>query len=202
MGSALHRETGTTAYSAVPPWRHRWRKVLIATMFASAGALAWVKLGWSSDSAPRTPSSLPNVMERPALVTKGDDIGAVVRTYIAYQQWMLENPEDARVGDIYHANSDKGQHLERALRRLAERRERFHCDAPPQVTVIDEPHATDHDSNLRIVAHVRRASCRLVDATNRVVAREPGYERRAFSFTFERVADRWYVLRDDDLGNA
>lgn len=159
-----------------------------------------------TDSASATPSDAEAVPARtgtpPPLMTSGDDLEAVVRSLVIYQQWMLENPTATAASEIYRSGSAKGERLNRAMQTLAQRGHRYQCAAPPDVSVVDEVRSSADPDRARVVAHVRRAPCRLLDPSSRELVSQPGYEQRAFSFSLERVSGRWYVLRDDDLGNV
>lgn len=181
----------------------------VRLLFMVAATVALVLLGtvswtaWRSEPGQSKDISQELLERPPLLVTKGEDMGAVVRSFVVYQQWMLEHPEAADVNDLYPRNSVKGRRLASAIEGLVDRGEHFDCIAPPRVTIVDEPvPIAASPRTVRVLAHVQRDTCQLLDSSNRELTKQPGYVRRAFNYTLQRSRDRWYLLADDDLGNA
>ncbi len=147
-------------------------------------------------------ASARNRVSPPPLLTVGEDLEAVVRSFVHYQQWMLENPDAASVNDLYPRDSVKGRKMADAIGGLQQRGERFDCGTPPSVTIVDAPTTTaTAPKTVRVLVHIQRASCRLLDSSNQELAKQPGL-RRAFNYTLQRNGDRWYVIGDDDLGDV
>lgn len=185
------------------------RPLTVRLLAACAATVAVVwggtlgSMSWGPETSSSPSLSPRNAEGPPPLVTTSEDLGAVVRTFVAYQQWMLEHPDAADVNDLYPTDSVKGRNVANAIQGLEERGERFDCGAPPGVTIIDEPITiASSPKTVRVLAHIRRASCRLLDSSNRELTKQPAYARRAFNYTLQRTRDRWYVIGDDDLGDV
>lgn len=187
--------------------KRRPRTVRVMVAGAATAALAWGGAVGSMNWWPQPASSMSKARRAaarpPPLLKSSEDLGAVVRTFVIYQQWMLEHPHAADVNDLYLTNSVKGRQLAEAIEGLAERGARFDCGAPPHVTIIDEPTTIAiSPKTVRVLAHIRRGPCRLLDRSNQELTTQPGYVRRGFNYTLQRDRDRWYVIGDDDLGDV
>lgn len=170
--------------------RHRGRRaraVLLTMIVVLAGSVLV-----NSFPLHDSKSSIP-----PRLLNTGRDVGAVVRSLIAFQQWLLEHPDPARVAEIYGDDSAKGEHVKIAVQKLVDRQQRLECGSSPQVDIIDSDLGGKKGPDVvRVLAHVRRSPCRLLDSRNRALETHDGYQQRAFSYSLKTEDGKWYIIDD------
>lgn len=137
------------------------------------------------------------------LVTTGDDLGAVTRSYVEYQMWLLEHPDPDLVDVIYQPGTERLRELKAAIGALARQGRRFDCDPETEVLLVEpDQEPTGKDEVIGVLVHTRRGPCRLLEADGTEVGAQPGYARSAFRYTFGREGGRWYLVSEQELGDA
>lgn len=136
-------------------------------------------------------------------MTSGEDIAAVIKSYIAYQMWLLEHPVPKLAERIYAPGTERSGQFKAAITALARRGRHFDCDPETEVLMVEpERVEPEHGDVVDVLVHTRRGPCRLLEASGAEVSIQPGYERSAFRYTFRRDGGRWYLVAEQDLGDA
>jgi len=174
----------------------------------AVGALVLLERQPASSTASTVTAAGPSTAEsprfgEPVLVATGDDIEPVIRSFVAYQAWLLEHPDPASVDKLYEPTAKSGRRLKVAMEGLVSRGQRFDCGAGPEVVFVEASADPAKQTSVRdVVVHLRRPDCRLLNASGAQLGIQPGYDRTAFAYSLQNSGGRWYVRTERNLGDA
>lgn len=127
-------------------------------------------------------------------------IKPVLQSLLTLQVSALERPKDAPITQIYSDNEDAAKALKNIVQQLRDRDLHYECGIGAEVLWVEETFETP--AAVQVLAHVRRATCRLLDASGNEVHVQAGYERRSFSYRLQLRNGAWYLGAERDLGNV
>lgn len=130
-------------------------------------------------------------------------IKPVIQSLLRLQVSALERPEDAPIAQIYSKNVDAAKALENIVQQLRDRDLHYDCGIGAEVLWVERTQRTSETlMAVELLAHVRRATCRLLDASGKELHTQAGYERRSFSYRLQFRDGVWYLAAERDLGNV
>lgn len=197
-----------------PSYKVRWRRwLIVAAAFVLLSGLIVIgptgvpdggDMGHSapppdrSRSKPTDPSS-----ERSQVIPQEAEIKPVIQSLLTLQVSALERPKDAPIAQIYGENGDAAKALENIVHQLRVRDLHYDCGSGAEVLWVEpRQEATNSPMVVQVLAHVRRATCRLLDESGNELHTQAGYERRSFSYRLQSRHGVWFLAAERDLGNV
>lgn len=138
--------------------------------------------------------------EPPELVNTGEDFDAIVRSFVAYGEWLSVHPEPDRVSDVYREGSPGWERLHRALTDLQQNG--YHTDGATPGSITETRLLERPGPDIAIVyAVIDNPPYDVVDVAGNVIEHAEGDPLRSYAFELRRQADgRWLAENRTELG--
>lgn len=193
-----------------------WRAAAVLAIFAVLiGAIAWGVISRRSDGdqravpagpsgAPATPPSTPGVADKPpALVNTGENWDAIVRSIVAYRDWLRTHPRPELVDEIMLPALSGYADTKLGLTNLATKGWRY--DPQPAPVTVERVTLGTRLSATKVSVVIRYGPAphwRVVDPAGKVVDDSPaGSDGNSVVWTLAQTAGdpRWRIEDIDSL---
>lgn len=197
-----------------------WRRAIVLVAAAALGAGCSGGHGAAHDAVPRTTAggaaaaeasttteaatpttTFAQADDPPELVNTGEDFDAIVRSFLAYGEWLSVHPTPELVGEIYRSGGPAWSHLHAALTELKGRGFRTDGENPAVVTetrVVERP-----NNDLAIVyVVIDNPAYSVIDEDGDVVERAAADPLTSWAYELRRADGRWLVENRTVLGEV
>ena len=164
-----------------------WRAAAVLAIFTVLiGAIAWGVISRRSDGdqravpagpsgAPATPPSTPGVADKPpALVNTGENWDAIVRSIVAYNEWLYLHPRPELLDEIMLPAHKEYANTKLGLTNLATKGWRY--DPPPRPVTVERVTLGTRLSATKVSVVIRYGPApqyRVVDQAGKVISDSP-----------------------------
>lgn len=177
--------------------------LLVGLLVASAAVVGvWVGFGGSrgpmvpepTSTSSTTVADVPSVPQptAPAIVDTGEDFEAIVRSLIAFNDWIVAHPDPSMLVNTLDASCPCFASTQRNLSDLAVKGWRYDGANRTEVQTVRPKRVAANVVDVFVVLEAEEA--RIVDLGGQVVDREPAYPPTSYFYTLQRGAEgRWRI---------
>lgn len=130
----------------------------------------------------------------PAIVDTGEDFDAIVRSLIAFNDWIAANPDPSLLVKTIDASCPCFASTQKGLSDLAVKR--WHYDQSRRTEVLKVRPERVADSVVDVFVVLRSDAARILDDSGQAVDGEPAYPPTSYFYTLHRGPEgRWRITQ-------
>ncbi|HUP70362.1 MAG TPA: hypothetical protein VM142_11170 [Acidimicrobiales bacterium] len=149
-----------------------------------------------------TSTTQPPLVEgtAPALVNTGDDFAAIIRSFVAYQDWVGAHPDPALLGETIDSSCPCLAPSQQNMAELKAKGWRYEPGVDTEVQEV-KPRTVTGDV-VDVFVAIRYPERKVLDATDRVVKSEPAEPPTSYFYTLRRGGDGRWRITEIQLGTV